>query len=469
MKKYAMVFNCYNFVYRLVNKYIRLTPFDVSTPEYREKERYRLAALASITNLVSKAVTAGVMVVMVSMTTVYLGEERFGLWMTIASLAGVLAFMNLGAANALTNRVTYIAANNEREQLKRVISGGLGFVFLISMASIGILLSVVSLMPVTDLFKLETEVAKLELKATLYIFAILFGVNLFASAVCRVFAGLQRSFEEYIAAIIGSLLALIAIVLAAYSKQGISVLLVCSMMAPIITGLVLLARLAKKRLFSITRIGFATRYEYKKIIKSSGLFFILQIGVMVGWGMDALLISSTLGAAATAGYVLVQRVFQIGIQPISMVNAPLWSAYADAHVRGEKSFIRRTLWRSIRYTLIYASIVAILIMVVGQYVIAVWTSGEIRVDATLIIAFGIWAIIEALSNALAMFLNGCNVIRQQVIAVIVLCFLALPIKIYLLVHYGVAWMIVGFSVTFVLTFVILYGFLFRKDLLTRLW
>ena len=449
-------------------KYVRFKPFDVSDPKGREEERYRLVALAAVTNLISKMISAGVMISAISMTTPYLGEERFGLWMTIASLVGLLTFMDIGAGNALTNRVAHVAASDNHEQLKKVISGGLGFLFYISAATIAILACIIYSIPVEILFKLKTELAQLELVNALYAFAILFGLNLFSNSVNRVFAGLQRSFEAHSASVVGSLLSLVAILFAAYFEQGLSMLLICSMAGPIVAGLILLGRLAKMHLISIEDLGNATKHEYKNLVNSSGLFFILQLGTMIGWGMDALLISSTLGASAVAAYALVQRMFQIGIQPISILNTPLWSAYADAYVRGEKSFIRQTLRNSIRNTFIYTVIVASILVISGQSLLTTWTSGEIHVEIVLIIVFGIWAIIEALGNALAMFLNGCNVILQQVVAVIMLCTLALPVKIYLLANYGIAAMIAGFTAVYVLNFSIIYGLFFRKALATKL-
>lgn len=449
-------------------KHVRLIPFDVSDSKGREKERYRLAALAAVTNLTSKVISTGVMIFAVSMTTPYLGEERFGVWMTIASLVGLLTFMDIGAGNALTNRVAHVSASDSREQLREVITGGLGLLLLISVIAVAILACAVYLIPLATLFKLKAESVHLELEGALYAFAILYGLNLFSNSVHRVFAGLQRSFEAHGASIVGSLISLVAIAFAAHNQQGLSVLLICSMAGSIVSGMILFGVLIKKSLLSIGDIGLAARREYRHLIKSSGLFFILQLGTMIGWGMDGLLISSTLGVGAVAAYALVQRMFQIVTQPISILNAPLWSAYADAHARGEKSFIRKTLRNSIRNTFLYTGVTVSMLVASGEGLISMWTSGEIRAETTLIFTFGVWAIIEALGNALAMFLNGCNVIRQQVIAVIFLCSLALPIKIFLLANYGIAAMIAGFTIVYVLNFSILYGFIFRRDIATKL-
>ena len=112
----------------LIFRYIRLRPFDTTTAVGRERERYRLASLAVITSLVNRVISASIMILAVRLTAPYLGEERFGLWMTIASFAIMLNFLDVGVGNALANRVAYAAVKNDSAYLRQVISGGLGAV-----------------------------------------------------------------------------------------------------------------------------------------------------------------------------------------------------------------------------------------------------------------------------------------------------------------------------------------------------
>jgi O-antigen/teichoic acid export membrane protein len=76
-----------------------------------------------------------VMVLSVSLTIPYLGAERFGVWMTIASFAGMLSFLDLGIGNALTNRVSYVESRNNNKLLRNTISGGIGVLLVIGVTS----------------------------------------------------------------------------------------------------------------------------------------------------------------------------------------------------------------------------------------------------------------------------------------------------------------------------------------------
>ena len=100
-------------------KYLRLRPFDQSTESGRNSERYRLALWSVIANVGSKGIAMAVMVLSVSMTLPYLGAERFGVWMTIASLVGMLVFLDLGVGNALINTVVAAAAKAQAAEAAR--------------------------------------------------------------------------------------------------------------------------------------------------------------------------------------------------------------------------------------------------------------------------------------------------------------------------------------------------------------
>ena len=78
-----------------------------------------------ITNAGSTALGLLAVVITVPLTLSYLGEERFGVWMTIASLSGVLSILDLGVGNAMINRVVAAKATGDALYLRRVITQGL--------------------------------------------------------------------------------------------------------------------------------------------------------------------------------------------------------------------------------------------------------------------------------------------------------------------------------------------------------
>jgi len=451
-----------------LQKYFRLTPFDTDTEQGRSDERYRLAVLSMAANIVSRAAAMAVMVLTVSLTVPYLGAERFGVWMTIASFAGMLMFLDLGVGNALTNSVAQGAARNNPERLSQVISGGLGFLFLIGCGAGVSLVALFSLLPWQQLIKVDDPLLDAEVRRAALFFAGLFGVHVMANGVQRVFAGLQRAYEGHLASIVGSIMTLLALWLAARQESGILVLLAITLGVQAVASLSLIGVLIRRGQFRFSGLVSNVREATQPLLHVGGLFLLLQIGVMVGWGADSLIISSNLGAGQVAVFAVVQRLFQLATQPMNIMNAPLWGAYADAYAKNDKGFIRKTLKSSLTTTLAYTTTAAVLLVWAGEWLAGIWVGNAIQISFGLLAAYGLWAILEATGNALAMFMNACGIVRQQVIVVTVFCVVSITVKLFLIRYSGLEAMILGTAVTYALITVSAYGFFFRKTLIEKI-
>ena len=440
--------------------YLRFSAFDVSTEDGRASERYRLAVWAILANVASKGGAMAVMVLSVSLTIPYLGAQRFGIWMTIASFAGMLSFLGLGVGNALTNHVASRSAQADAVLLRRAISGGLVLLLMIGVVVGTALWLLAAWLPWAKLIKVEDVELLLEAKSAAQLFALLFGLNLFTTGIQSVFAGLQRSFEVYLVSALGSLASLLALWMAAYAHAGLLVLLAVTLGIQSLFTLLLLGLLVRRKLFIAGDIYWAVRHETQGLIRIGGLFFILQIGTMIGWGADALIISSVLGPAQVAVYSIAQRLFQFVAQPLAMMNAPLWGAYADAHSRSDVAFIRRTFRFSMMLTLGGALLGVIILLFTSQWLLHYWTGDSVMVPMALLGMVAMWTVLEACGVAFAMFLNGMQIVRQQVIVVAVFCMLALPLKIWGVASLGLIAIPLVTTVVYALTHIYFYGFAF---------
>ncbi len=453
-------------------KYLRFKPFDLSTESGRNSERYRLALWSVIANVGSKGITMAVMVLSVSMTLPYLGAERFGVWMTIASLVGMLVFLDLGVGNALINTVAAAAAkaqtSTDPAPLAQTIGGGLGLLFFVGILASALLAVLAAVLPWADIIKVNDPLITPEIQSAMFVFAGLFGINLFSSGVLRVFAGLQRAFEAHLASVLASLVSLAALFYVAGNQGSITQLLLATLGCQSTAGLFLLLLLKHRRQVQLAGLGKAIQDGKGALLRSGGLFLVLQLGAMVGWGADSLIISSTLGAAQVAAYSVTQRLFQFVSVPLSIVNAPLWAAYANANASGDLRFIRRTLQKSLLITSISATLAGAILFGLGQQLLTLWTGGVISVPPELILVFAIWTLCEAMGNALAMMLNGCGIVREQVITVLTLTTLALPAKVFFVLHFGVVGMMAVYVFLYLATVCLFYGLVYRKVLLKKL-
>lgn len=447
---------------------IRLTPFDVQTEQGRSNERYRKAILSIIANVLSRACGVVLTLLSVSLTLPYLGVERFGIWMTVASFAGLLTFLDLGVGNALTNHVATRAGKDDPALLRQTISGGLGFLALIGLCTGLVLCLVAAYLPWRSILKVEHSELLTEARFAAICFGVLFGITVFTSGIQNVFVGLQRSYVGHIVSGFSSLLACLALWFATTAHQGISVLLTIMMGAPILAGLILLTVLYMQGQFTLRGIPGWVSIESKSIYGAGGLFFLLQIGTMVGWGMDTVLVSSILGVAEVAIFSIVQRLFQLATQPLSILNAPLWGAYADANSRNDKAFIRKTLKRSLASTFLIVILVVFSVFLCHAWLIERWSKSNISAPVVFVATYALWSVIQSFGNAFGIFLNGAGIIKQQVKAVVLFVAIALPAKIIMTEHFELVGLVVATVVSYVISHTFIYCYLYLDDIKKKL-
>ena len=83
---------------------------------------HRRAAVTGITSGISRAVRIGVTLITIPLTLHYLGNERFGLWMTISSVLAMAGFADFGVGNGVLNTVSTAFGKDDWNGIRQAIS-----------------------------------------------------------------------------------------------------------------------------------------------------------------------------------------------------------------------------------------------------------------------------------------------------------------------------------------------------------
>lgn len=467
-------------------RYLRLRPFDTSSEAGRQAERYRYAALGAAANLAFRAAAALAVILGVRLTAPWLGAERFGIWATFASLATMLSFLDLGVGNALVNRVASAraravapaavgrgAAPATPTSEPAVIAGGLAMLGAVALASAALLTLAAWLVPWHRVFGVADNGAlAAEARATAFVFAAFFALHLFGSGVLKVLSGQQRMHIAHAVSAACTLLSCLTLWWAATMQASVPTLLASSFGVQLLAGWLVLPRVLVS-MRHVAAHGAAApsatwRGEGFALLRGGALYFVLQVGTMIAWGADSLILATTTGAAAVGVYAVGQRLFQFASQPFGVINAPLWPAYADAHARHDHAFLRQTLRRSLRWTVAGTALLALMLALLGPWLVPQWTGGSITVPLHVLALFAVWSVFESTGNALAMYLNGAGIVRQQVVVVLAFCALAIPAKIVGAWWGGVGGLLAASLAAYLLTVVLPYATVFRRDILEPL-
>jgi O-antigen/teichoic acid export membrane protein len=176
----------------------------------------------------------------------------------------------------------------------------------------------------------------------------------------------------------------------------------------------------------------------RQIASTGVLFLILQVVVAVAYASDNLVIAQILGASAVPAYAVPEKLFSFVALALATVLTPLWPAYGEALARGDVAWVRRTFARSLALSGGMAAGLAMALVLAAPGLLSLWVGRSIAPPLLLLVGLAVWKTIEAGGNAMAMLLNGANVVRVQIVVAVGAGICALLLKIVLVGHIGVA-------------------------------
>lgn len=413
--------------------------FDPATAEGRAKERQRRIALTALVSGLAKIVSVSTALISVPLTLRYLGAERYGLWMTMSSLVAMLGFADLGVGNGLLTSVASANGRNDRIAIKAYVSSAYCVLSLIAVVAIATFSVGYPFVDWRRIFNLQTEIARREAAPALAALICCFALAIPIGIAQKVQMGLQRGFLASLWQCAASLLALAGVLVVIHWRAPLPLLVLALVGAPLLigvmNGLTFFVFLAPDIAPSLRSVSIPA---IRSIAGIGTLFLILQIVGALAYASDNIVIARILGAAAVAGYAVPVQMFNLIGTVIVMALAPLWPAYGEAIARGDTRWVKSTLKRSLFLSVGVASTGAAILVVAGPWLIDRWVNHAVAPSIQLLVGLGVWKVVEAAGNSLAVFLNGARVVRLQIVMASLTAVSAIVLKIVLVRDMGPA-------------------------------
>jgi O-antigen/teichoic acid export membrane protein len=434
---------------------LRLAPFDISTGEGRSNERYRRAALTTISSGVAMGTSLLTTLISVRLTVRYLGTERYGLWMTITSFLLMLSFADLGMGNGLLNAISDAHGKDDRESARKTVSSA--FFMLSGVASLMLLVCIIAypFVPWPRVFNISSQLAVKESGPAMLVFVSCFVLGLPLGVVQRVQMGYQKGFVSSLWRVAGSLIGLAGLLLVIHLRKGLPFLVLAVSGGP----------LAADLLNWITEFGWSRPWLFPKwmdfdqavarrILVLGSQFFLLQIAGALAFASDNIVAAQVCGPSAVTQYAVPMRLFAASASLIGLFNNPLWPAYGEAAARGDIDWTKRTLTRSLAGTLFVSAVLATILLLFGKVIVYYWVGPQIRPSFSLLLGMAIWSVVGTLGSAQSMFLNATNRIRFQILCALPMAFTAVLARIVLARWIGIPGIIWGLVIAYTFTVVL---------------
>jgi O-antigen/teichoic acid export membrane protein len=428
---------------------------DRSTAEGRSRHRNRQIALTALASTSAKIITIATAFITVPLTLNYLGAERYGLWMTISSVIAMMVFADLGVGNGLMNAVAEAYARDDRKAIRDHLSNAIVILSVLAVAILAVFFTSYSLVPWGSFFNVTTQLASREAGPALAVFVVCFAVGIPAGLVQYVQMGIQEGFVGSLWQGAGSLAGLALTIAAIQLELGLPWLVLALASGPV-TAAALNGTwffLVRHRDLLPGASGVSGR-GMKRMLHGGSFFLSLQLTVSIAYYSDNLFIANLIDPKAVAQYAVVARLFEGVVMIIGILFAPLWPAYGEAKVRGDRLWIRSALVRSMTATLVGAVTAALLLVTFREEIFAFWVGSRHSFPFNLVLFYAIWMVLKGLGTTYSMFLNGMNILKFQLILALLFMSASLILKYYCTLAFGSVGILYALIVSYTLITVV---------------
>jgi O-antigen/teichoic acid export membrane protein len=389
-------------------------------------------------SILIKVIGLAVGFILIRITLDYIDKERYGVWLTLASFLQWAILFELGLGNGLRNKLASALAKDELNLGKIYVSTTY---FLVT----GIVLIISCLFFILNPFLNWVSIlnATTILKEELYIISIIVFGNFFLQFILKLitnilYADQLPAVADAIAPMSNILILIQVFLLSQFTDGNLIYLSIVMSINPVIVYLILSIWLFSGKYKKIRPNIRYIKLSYGKSLISLGMnFFIIGISNIIILQSSNLIIAHLFSPSEVTVYSVAYKLFSMPAMIFNIVNAPLWSAYTEAWIKGEIGWIKRSIKKmKIVWSLLVLANVFLLIL--SPYIFKIWLGGKIEVPITLSFGLVLFFSIINFGRIFLLFINGVSKLRLQLISIVVGSIIFIPLSIFLVkyLHLG---------------------------------
>jgi O-antigen/teichoic acid export membrane protein len=444
-------------------------PTDNSTEAGRAKGRQRRLALAMTSSSTARAVSMATGFIAVPLTLNYLGAERYGLWMVISSLSLALHFADLGLGNSLVNTLADAHGRGDRVAARQQVSTAF---FLFSGIALILLAGFGALYPLVNWaqeLNVQSPEAAAEVGPALWSFVGCLAAGLVVSVVSRVELAYQNAFANGVWQAVGSVGALVALLVAMHYNVRLPGLVL------MLTGVPVLATICQAiTVFFFTRpwlrpsLACVNRSVALNLGRLGAAYLVVQVASTLSMYSDSIIAARILGPEAVTQYAVVSKPFGLLSAMLFMALVPMWPAYTEALAKGDMAWVRRMLKNSLGLAIVIVGGAGLILVVVGAPLIRLWVGDPLfEVPTGLLFALAGWTLVQTVGGVWAALMNGLNLVRFQAACAVLTAVVAVAAKVVLARQSGITGLVWGTSLAHLVLTLVPIGIYLKYALARR--
>ena len=366
----------------------------------------------------------------------YLESERYGLYVTIASIVYWTHNFDLGLGTGLRYKLTTTISNSDYCNGKRLVSTAYYSMSAIMSFLLLILLPIIAILNWNNILN-TCVISNQELILCISIVLVVFVVQFILELISYVLQAYQRAALSSIFKPLANLVTLVVILLLKFFTHDSLIYACLAMTVPIVIVLL------------ISNIFFFTHrckdvspniklfdWSCLRDIYSLGLkFFVSQSANLIVFQSAAFLISHFVSPADAAAYSTANTYFGSIVIFNTMMLVPLSAAVTDAYVKNDYLWLKN-IFKRINKISILLTILSLIVLLVSPIIFKYWIGNSLNITWSLRIAMTIYFILNIWTTPYSSFISGVGKMQIAMTSAIFKMIIYIPVAIFMVKTFG---------------------------------
>jgi O-antigen/teichoic acid export membrane protein len=419
-------------------------------------ERTLLAKKNIILSLFLKGIVIVISLIQIPITISYINPTEYGIWLTLSSVVGLFNFFDIGLSNGLKNKLAQANANGNVKLSGIYISTTYALIGLISVSLFVLFLIFNFFLDWNFILNVEKNIQD-NLNLLAFIVFSSFCIQLILQILNSILTALHALAKVALVSCIGQVCTFIAILVLKYSiTSSLFYLVIILTFTPILIQL-----LASIYFFSTSYRSFIPKFKNidfnfaRDLLKIGGLFFFIQLGSLLLFQTDNIVITQVFGPEEVTVFNLCYKLFSVIVMIFTIVMNPFWSAFTDAYVKDDMIWIKSIFTKLYKYWVILV-ILSLFLFVLSPYIFKFWIGEKIHISLMLSFSMAIYTISICWMMIHNIFINGVGKLKLQLYLYVVASLINIPLCIIFAELFGLVGITLSNIIVVVFMGIVLY-------------
>jgi O-antigen/teichoic acid export membrane protein len=355
----------------------------------------------------------------------YLGDEKYGIWVTVLSILNWILMFDVGVGNGLRNVLAIKIKQGKPDEAQGVVASAYYFLGAIVLCLFFIGLYVCFLINWNSVFKSELNVLP-----SIIICLTFICINFVASLQKSEYFAIQKSEVASIFGIVVQLINLFGIIVLGHSS--VNKLVAVS----VLTGLSTLGAnvffsflLWRKNPHFIPCPSKIKKAFIRDVCHIGIKFFAIQISAVVLFTTDNFIISMLYGAETVTTYSIPMSIFSVINAIFSAVLSPFWSKATEMKEQNNWLWIKQAI-KMLHLLLIPFAALIVFVGIFFDGITNIWLGRIIDYSPYLIVVLGVYCFLQIYNALYSTIFAGIGTINIQLVISLFSAIVNIPLSIF---------------------------------------